>query len=226
MKLTYTDVADAVYFVSDASLLDHAAVICKTAGEIRLFTEDGEIDEIPEEAYESDEWVAVPEFRDIGCGSNLVHEFIARRVPEEAEEVRRIFHRPGAYGRLKELLASRGLLLLEEWYDFENSRQETAIREWCADNGIELVGDAVSDADADTPGATWPRSMYFACHIDDDVTLTLLTRLEAQPFYDLVVENREHLSPWLGFAGDIVKCCGWKESVSSDFRLLFSSHRR
>jgi len=25
---------------------------------------------------------------------------------------------------------------------------------------------------------------------------------------------------------DIVKCCGWKESVSSDFRLLFSSHRR
>jgi len=37
--------------------------------------------------------------------------------------------------------------------------------------------------------------------------------------------ERVYFIAWV-LDGDIVKCCGWKESVSSDFRLLFSSHRR
>jgi hypothetical protein len=27
---------------------------------------------------------------------------------------------------------------LERWYDFSNKSEETALREWCAENGIEL----------------------------------------------------------------------------------------
>lgn len=199
MRLKYTDIAEAVFFVSDAHLMDHAAVICRSTGEICLSTEDGEIDQIPEEVYESDEWVAVPEFRDIGCGSNLVHEFIASYAPREAEEVQRIFHRPGAYGRFKDLLANHGLL--EEWYQFESAQQETAIRDWCAECGIDLEDDAGPEPEAGVEIASSPRSMYFVHRIDEDITLTLLTEIEAQPFYDLVVENRDHLTPWLSFAG-------------------------
>lgn len=44
------------------------------------------------------------------------------------------------------------------------------------------------------------QSMYFPRRLDQDVTLTLLTQLEAESFYELVVRNREHLSPWLAFA--------------------------
>jgi hypothetical protein len=51
-------------------------------------------------------------------------------------EVRHIFSRRGAYGRYKDLLVRRGAL--ERWYDFSNKSEETALREWCAENGIEL----------------------------------------------------------------------------------------
>jgi len=30
--------------------------------------------------------------------------------------------------------------VLDEWYAFEIEREESALREWCADNGIEVVG--------------------------------------------------------------------------------------
>jgi hypothetical protein len=33
------------------------------------------------------------------------------------------------------LLVRRGAL--ERWYDFSNKSEETALREWCAENGIE-----------------------------------------------------------------------------------------
>jgi hypothetical protein len=28
---------------------------------------------------------------------------------------------------------------LERWYDFSNKAEEEALRQWCADNGIELA---------------------------------------------------------------------------------------
>jgi hypothetical protein len=41
-----------------------------------------------------------------------------------------------AYRRYKDLLVRRGAL--ERWYDFSTKSEETALREWCAENGIEL----------------------------------------------------------------------------------------
>jgi hypothetical protein len=36
----------------------------------------------------------------------------------------------------KNLLVRRGAL--ERWYDFSNKSEETALREWCVENGIEI----------------------------------------------------------------------------------------
>jgi hypothetical protein len=36
------------------------------------------------------------------------------------------------------LLARRGVL--ERWYDFSNKSEAAALREWCAENGIDLSG--------------------------------------------------------------------------------------
>jgi hypothetical protein len=47
-----------------------------------------------------------------------------------------IFSRRGAYHRYKELLVRRDAL--ERWYDFSNKSEEGALREWCAENGIDL----------------------------------------------------------------------------------------
>jgi hypothetical protein len=49
-----------------------------------------------------------------------------------------IFSRRGAYRRYKELLVRRDAL--ERWYDFSNKSEAAALREWCAENGIDLSG--------------------------------------------------------------------------------------
>ena len=198
MKADYSELHDAVVFVSDAFLVEHTAMICRSTGEICFAMEDEELDEIPEDAYDSDDWVPVPEFRDIGCGTNLVHEFVAERLEDDASEVHRIFRCEGAYGRFKHLLAHRGLL--EDWYQYETNRQQLAIRDWCQENGIELEDGPAADAGAAPAAGASLHTMFFPNRIDDDVTLTLLTTLEAEPFRDLVHRNRDQLRRWLGFA--------------------------
>jgi len=49
-----------------------------------------------------------------------------------------IYHIPrqGAYSRSKELLDDNGLL--QEWYKYENSTGETALREWASDEGFAV----------------------------------------------------------------------------------------
>ena len=39
--------------------------------------------------------------------------------------------------------------LLDEWYAFENSRHEQAIRDWCRENDLQLTDDSGGDEDSD-----------------------------------------------------------------------------
>jgi hypothetical protein len=62
-------------------------------------------------------------------------------VPNSAllsyEQVEGFFQRHGAYGRFKDLLAREGDL--ERWYSFEARSIESALRQWCAENSLEIV---------------------------------------------------------------------------------------
>ena len=69
--------------------------------------------------------------------ASLVLDFAREFLPVDYDEVRHIFSRRGAYRRYKDLLVQRGAL--DRWYDFSNKSEETALREWCAENGIELT---------------------------------------------------------------------------------------
>jgi len=53
------------------------------------------------------------------------------------DQVEGFFRQPGAYGRFKDLLAREGAL--ERWYSFETDSVERALRQWCADNGLEIA---------------------------------------------------------------------------------------
>jgi len=121
----------------DSPLGENYAMICKSTGQIHYATDDDEIDEIPEEAYESDDWVAIPHRNDLDLGRKLVFEFVERKMPSEIDRVSYFFNRRGAYARYKDLLDENGLL--KEWYDFENERERRAILEWCRENGIEIT---------------------------------------------------------------------------------------
>jgi len=140
MKIPYDDISMAFSYVSSGSEYEHSAFLSKETGKIYCHSdfEDNEEEELPDDLETSDQYITIPHQNELNLGQRLVWDFVARRLPDHSDEVEGFFCRRGAYARLKELLASKGLL--DEWYAFENEREESALREWCADNGIEVVG--------------------------------------------------------------------------------------
>jgi hypothetical protein len=67
-----------------------------------------------------------------------------RWCSQHYDEVRQFFSRRGAYRRYKELLVRRDAL--ERWYDFSNKSEAAALREWCAENRIDLSGTSPNHA--------------------------------------------------------------------------------
>lgn len=140
MSIKFSDLEDAFFYVSSASMYINQAILCKETGEIYYRSEylgDDE-DEIPEEIYDREDCIEIPHKNELDLGRNLVFEFIEAHLPDDLERIQQIFRRKGAYGRYKDLLEERGQL--EKWYAFENARQTEALKEWCEENGIELDG--------------------------------------------------------------------------------------
>ena len=138
MDIKFSDIEDAFFFVSMTPLFTHHAILCKETGKIYYASEHGDDDEIPEEIFEDDNCVEIPNKNELNLGRNLVFEFVERYLPGDFDKIRHIFRRKGAYGRFKDYLKDRNFL--QNWYDFENSRQTEALREWCENNKIKLIG--------------------------------------------------------------------------------------
>ncbi len=138
MKIKFEDIQEAFDFVSFGQYGDHIALLDKSTGQIHWYSESGDLDEIPEEMWEADYAVNIPHKNDLGLGNQLVFDFVQRNSTDDYKYVRSIFSGPGAYARYKDFLDSKSLL--QSWYDFEKTAQERALREWCEDNGIELIG--------------------------------------------------------------------------------------
>ena len=85
-----------------------------------------------------EKYIAIPDKKELDLGKPLVLDFAREFLPDDYDEVRHIFSRRGAYRRYKDLLVRRGAL--ERWYDFSNKAEEAVLREWCAENGIDLGG--------------------------------------------------------------------------------------
>jgi hypothetical protein len=98
------------------------------------FGEDGEAEE---EEPDIAGIIEIPHNGDLDLGRDLVHRFVERVLPGDVERVDKMFHKRGAYGRFKELLAERGKL--DQWYEFEAKAEEKALRRWCALEGVPLL---------------------------------------------------------------------------------------
>ena len=134
--LSFKDIKDAFFFVSSASYGMHSTVLSKETGQIYYRSEMGDLDETSDEDLDWEMCIDIPHKNDIGLGRQLVFEFIERHLPDEYHRVQYFFRKRGAYGRLKDLLESKGLL--QSWYNFENQRDEKVLRQWCEDNDIKL----------------------------------------------------------------------------------------
>ena len=134
--VSFSDIEDAFLFVSSAPYGTHSAFLNKKTGQILYQSEIGDIDEIGDEDVDWDQVIEVPHKNDLDLGQPLVFEFVSTHLPDDYDHVYLIFGRRGAYGRFKNFLASKGLL--EEWYRFENEREQEALRSWCEENQIPL----------------------------------------------------------------------------------------
>ncbi len=126
----------AFIFVSSEGYGMNTAIFCRETGQIYFRSELGDIDEIGDEDLDEYTCIEIPHKNDLGLGQDLVFEFVEAHLPGEYDRVWQIFGRRGAYRRFKDFLESKGLL--ERWYDFENQREELAMREWCRENEIEF----------------------------------------------------------------------------------------
>jgi len=141
---TFDEIHDAFFYVSSAEYGMHKAFLCLDNGEIYFRSEWDDPKDEDEDEFECDHFIEIPHKNDLNLGQALVIEFAEEHLPGDLGLVQRLFARRGAYRRFKELLEERGLL--QTWYDYENTSQKEALREWIQENGIELESQTVESS--------------------------------------------------------------------------------
>jgi hypothetical protein len=137
MPVNWKDLLLAFEFVSASSTGEHQAFLSKQTGKLYWHSDaSDDLDELPDDIDEDDKYVQLPDKRELDLGKALVFDFVRQFLPDDLNEVERIFGRKGAYARFKDLLAQKGTL--DQWYDFESKAEEHALREWCDLNSIEV----------------------------------------------------------------------------------------
>jgi len=140
VAVRHDDLSMAFDFVSCAAPMEHSAYISLDTGEVYWTSDSSEAfddGEIPDDLETSDRYLAIPHKNELDLGSHLALRFVAQTLPACYEEAEGFFRRRGAYARFKELLQREGVL--ERWYSFETDAVEIALRQWCAENGLEFV---------------------------------------------------------------------------------------
>jgi hypothetical protein len=147
----FDDLLTAFEFVGSAAPGENNAYISLDTGEIHWTSELCALDEeVPEDLDTSDRYVLLPHKTELELGKPLALRFAASESPECYERVAGFFRRKGAYAQFKAFLASEEAL--ERWYSYEAAATERALREWCMEHGIPLVGrGADSGARRDDP---------------------------------------------------------------------------
>jgi hypothetical protein len=136
MAVSFSDLRLAFEFASSGGMGEKEAYLDRQSGKIYWHSESGDNDEELSDDIADEKYISIPDKRELDLGKPLVLDFAREFLPVDYDEVRHIFNRRGAYRRYKDLLVRRGAL--ERWYDFSNKSEERALREWCAEKGIEL----------------------------------------------------------------------------------------
>src|SRR5246127_5074106 len=138
MAVIFSDLQLAFEFVSSGGMGENEAYLDRQSGKIYWHSEIGDNDEELPDDIDDEKYISIPDKRELNLGKPLVLDFAREFLPDDYDEVRHIFSRRRASRRLKDLLVRRGAIDQRE--DFSNKAEEAALREWCAENGIELTG--------------------------------------------------------------------------------------
>lgn len=135
--MKYLDIDYAYNWANTNGYGENIALLDKAIGKFYYRSDNYDDEEIPDEIYGSGNVVSMPDKNDLSLGSRLVFRFVRETFPAGYDKVSEIFTRRGAYGRYKKWLIANDLL--DQWHAYSNAAEEAALREWCADNGIELA---------------------------------------------------------------------------------------
>ena len=137
VHVDWDELQNTFEFASLEEVGSHEAVLCRKTGKFLWLTEqfDG-ADEWPDDADDEEKYLAIPHKKELDLGKPLVFAFAEEYLPNDFDEIQRIFRKRGAYARFKDLLHRKNAL--ERWYDFENKATEAALREWCEANDIVI----------------------------------------------------------------------------------------
>lgn len=126
-------------FVSFAAPMEHNAYVSLDTGKVYWTSDSNDAfdEDIPDDVESSDRYLAIPHKNELNLGRSLALRFVAHELPACYDEAEAFFQRQGAYARFKDLLARKGVL--EHWYAFEADAIEGALRQWCAENGLEIL---------------------------------------------------------------------------------------
>jgi hypothetical protein len=139
VAVKFDDLSSAFDFVSYAAPMEHQAYISLDTGKIYWISDaiDTIEEEIPEDLEDPDRYLVIPHKNELDLGSRLALRFAAQQLPARYDQVEGFFQRRGVYARFKDLLERGGVL--ERWYAFEAESAEKALRQWCAENGLEIL---------------------------------------------------------------------------------------
>jgi hypothetical protein len=126
-------------FISSAAPMEHNAYVSLDTGDVYWTSDSNDAfdEDVPDNLETSDRYLTVPHKNDLDLGRSLALRFVAQELPGRYDQVEGFFRQPGAYPRFKYLLEHEGVL--EAWYTFEADSVESALRQWCTENGIEIL---------------------------------------------------------------------------------------
>ncbi|MDK3025890.1 UPF0158 family protein [Cupriavidus taiwanensis] len=139
VAIKYDDLSSAFDFVSSGAPFENNAYVSLDTGKVYWSSDfDNDLDEeIPDDLETSDRYLEIPHKNELELGRNLALRFVEQQLPECYEQVEGYFRRQGAYASFKRLLEHKGML--ELWYAFEADSVERELRQWCAENGLEIL---------------------------------------------------------------------------------------
>ena len=136
MTVSFSDLQVAFEFVSSAGMGENEAYLDRQSGKIYWHSEFGDNDEELPDDIDDEKYTAIPDKRELDLGKPLILDFAREFLPDDYDEVRRIFSRRGAYRRFRDLLVRRA-----------PSNGGTIFRTrprkrlcGCVENGIDLSG--------------------------------------------------------------------------------------
>jgi hypothetical protein len=135
--VSFDELLAGLEWASAAGSFENEAYVNRISGKVFCSSSSADVEEdLPEDIEDNKVYLALPSKGDLGLGRELALRFVEAHLPESYELTYGYFQSRGAYQRFKALLDRKDRL--EDWYAFEQTAVEEALRRWSAENDLQL----------------------------------------------------------------------------------------